>query len=162
ERVLIHAAAGGVGLAAVQLAQRAGAEIFATAGSPAKRAYLASLGVEHVMDSRTLDFADEVLERTDGRGVDVVLDSLSGGFMPRSRRTLAPGGRYLEIGRTGIWTPAQAASVRPDVSYTVVFLGEVALTTPGLIREMLGELAASLASGALRPLPRTVFAIDDA
>ena len=70
ERVLIHAAAGGVGLAAVQLAQRAGAEVFATAGSPEKRAYLRSLGVAHVFDSRSLDFADECMSATGGRGVD--------------------------------------------------------------------------------------------
>src|SRR5207247_7948498 len=69
ERVLIHAATGGVGLAALQIARQAGAEIFATAGSPEKRDYLRSLGVVHVMDSRTLTFADEVLEITDGRGV---------------------------------------------------------------------------------------------
>ena len=82
--MLIHAAAGGVGLAAVQLAQRAGAEIFATAGSPEKRAYLKSLGVPHVMDSRSLDFAGEIMEITDGRGVDVVLNSLAGEFIPKS------------------------------------------------------------------------------
>ncbi len=84
ERVLIHAAAGGVGLAAVQLAQRAGAEVFATAGSAAKRAYLRELGVAHVLDSRTLAFAEEVKAATGGRGVDVVLNSLAGEFIPAS------------------------------------------------------------------------------
>ena len=81
ERVLIHAGAGGVGLAAIQVAQRAGAEIFATAGSPEKRDYLARLGVPHVLDSRSLVFADEIRERTAGRGVDVVLNSLAGDFI---------------------------------------------------------------------------------
>src|SRR4029077_17966786 len=84
ERVLIHAAAGGVGLAAVQLALRAGAEIFATAGTPEKRAYLKSLGVSHVMDSRSLDFAGEIMDTTDGRGVDLVLNCLAGDFIEKS------------------------------------------------------------------------------
>ncbi len=84
ERVLIHSATGGVGLAAVQLARRVGAEIFATAGTPEKREYLKGLGIEHVMDSRSLAFADEVLERTGGRGVDVVLNSLAGEALVRS------------------------------------------------------------------------------
>ena len=99
ERVLIHAAAGGVGQAALRIARRAGAEIFATAGSPEKREFLRSLGVQHVMDSRSLDFADEVMELTDGEGVDVVLNSLAGEFIPKSLSTLRPGGRFLEIGK---------------------------------------------------------------
>src|SRR5579871_798844 len=82
DQVLIHAAAGGVGLAAVQLAQLAGAEVFATAGSPEKQAYLRSIGVRHIASSRTLDFADEFLRLTGGRGVTVVLNSLSGDFVP--------------------------------------------------------------------------------
>ncbi len=84
DRVLIHAAAGGVGLAAVTLARRAGAEIFATAGSPEKRAFLKSLGVSHVMDSRSLGFAEEIMKITEGRGVDVVLNSLADQFVDRS------------------------------------------------------------------------------
>ncbi|PYQ42302.1 MAG: polyketide synthase [Acidobacteria bacterium] len=83
ERVLVHAAAGGVGLAAVQIVQRAGAEVFATAGSPAKRDVLRSLGVRHVMDSRSLAFADEVRDATAGEGVDVVLNSLAGEAISR-------------------------------------------------------------------------------
>ena len=92
ERVLIHAAAGGVGLAAVQLVQRQGAEVFATAGSPAKRELLRKMGVQHVMDSRSLAFADQILEATNGEGVHVVLNSLAGDFIPASIRTLAAGG----------------------------------------------------------------------
>ena len=84
ERILIHAAAGGVGLAAVQLAKKVGAEIFATAGHPEKREFLKSLGIEHVMDSRSLAFVEEIRERTAGEGVDVVLNSLAGEFIPAS------------------------------------------------------------------------------
>ena len=97
--MLIHSATGGVGLAALQVARRAGARIFATAGSPEKRAYLASLGVEHVWDSRSLAFADDILQSTGGDGVDVVLNSLTGAGMVKSLGTLRTHGRFVELGR---------------------------------------------------------------
>ena len=150
ERVLIHAAAGGVGLAAVQLALQAGAEIFATAGSPEKRAYLQSLGVHHVLNSRTLDFADEVLNITRGRGVDLVLNSLTGDFISKSLSLLAPGGRFLEIGRTGIWTDAQVQDVKPGAIYHLINLSEDYMQTPGLIRSMLLDLLEEFKAGRLR------------
>src|SRR5262249_7861857 len=90
ERMLIHTASGGPGLAALQIARRAGAEILATAGSPAKRDFLRGLGVQHVMDSRSLAFADEILALTGNGGVDVVLNSLTGEAMARSLALLAP------------------------------------------------------------------------
>lgn len=99
ERVLIHSAAGGVGLAAIQIAQWIGAEIFATAGTEEKRALLRSLGVQHVMDSRSLAFADQVRELTSGEGVDVVLNSLSGRAMELSLSVLRQFGRFMEIGK---------------------------------------------------------------
>jgi NADPH:quinone reductase-like Zn-dependent oxidoreductase len=99
ERVLIHAAAGGVGQAAVRIAQRRGAEIFATAGSTEKRAFLESLGIEHVMNSRSLDFADEVMELTGGEGVDVVLNSLAGEFIPKSLSVLRSAGDFSRSAR---------------------------------------------------------------
>ncbi|HEY5808070.1 MAG TPA: beta-ketoacyl synthase N-terminal-like domain-containing protein, partial [Povalibacter sp.] len=117
DRVLIHAAAGGVGLSAVQLAQQAGAEIFATVGNPEKRAHLTALGVKHVFDSRSLSFADVVMRATGGRGVDVVLNSLAGEFIAKSVAVLAPGGRFLELGKRGILTPAEFAVLRPDCTY---------------------------------------------
>ena len=123
QRVLIHAAAGGVGLAAVQLAQRQGAEIFATAGSPEKRELLHSLGIKHVMDSRSLAFADQVLDATDGKGVDVVLNSLAGEFISASMRTLAHGGCFLELGKRDIWTPETVKEARADVRYFAYDLG---------------------------------------
>ncbi len=103
ERVLIHSAAGGVGLAAVQLAQHVGAEIFATAGSDEKRAYLRSLGIQHIMDSRSLDFADQIMASTNGRGVDLVLNSLTGEALTKGLEILAPYGRFLEIGKRDIY-----------------------------------------------------------
>ncbi len=156
-KVLVHAAAGGVGLAAVQLVQRVGGEVFATAGSPAKRAYLKSIGVQHVFDSRSVSFADDVLAATDGRGVDVVLNSLAGEFITASVRTIATGGWMLELGKRDIWTPAQVASARPDVRYRAYDLGGEALADRGLLPPMLAELRAWLADGSLRPLPTRAF-----
>ena len=159
ERVLIHAAAGGVGLAAVQLALRAGAEIFATAGNPDKRELLKRMGVAHVLDSRSLEFASEVMTRTQGRGVDVVLNSLAGEFIDQSVAVLGRGGRFVEIGKSGIWTQEQMAAVRPDASYFILYLGDV---EPALIQEMLTSIVADVVDGHLQPLPRRVYPLDDA
>ncbi|MEW6704987.1 MAG: SDR family NAD(P)-dependent oxidoreductase [Pseudomonadota bacterium] len=157
ERVLIHAAAGGVGLAAVQLAQRAGAEVYATAGSEAKRALLRSLGVRHVMDSRTLAFADEVLAATGGQGVHVVLNSLAGDFIGASFRALGRGGRFLELGKRDIRTPEQAARERPDVGYHAYDLGSEAQADLALLPPLFDDLLRGLADGSLRPLPVQAF-----
>ncbi len=98
ETVLIHSAAGGVGLAAVSIAKWAGATIFATAGNQEKRDYLKSLGISHVMDSRKQDFVEEIKQITQGKGIDLVLNSLSGEALQKSLSLLAPYGRFLEIG----------------------------------------------------------------
>ncbi len=102
EKVLIHAAAGGVGLAAIQVAQWIGAEVFATAGSQRKRDFLRSLGIQHIMDSRSTEFADEVLSLTDGKGVDVVLNSIAGEAISKSLEVLSSFGRFVEIGKRDI------------------------------------------------------------
>ena len=162
EKVMIHAAAGGVGLAAVQLAQRAGAEIFATAGSPEKRAYLASLDVPHVMDSRSLAFAGEIMEITGGRGVDVVLNSLAGDFIPKSLSVTAPKGRFLEIGKTGIWDHARVAGLNRELAYYPIDLAAVFDAEPGLVRSLFEELIPDFAQGVLKPLPFRSFPIDRA
>jgi myxalamid-type polyketide synthase MxaB len=159
DRVLIHAAAGGVGVACVRLAQRAGAEIFATAGSPEKHAFLRSLGVQHIMSSRSLDFAPRILELTGGAGVDIVMNSLAGEFIDKSVEVTAKGGRFIEIGRTGIWTAEQMAAVRPDIEYFPFLLRHDNLS---LIQSLLQELTPAFASGALLPLPRRTFALKNA
>ena len=162
DRVLIHAAAGGVGLAAVQLALRAGAEIFATAGSPEKRRFLASLGVHHTMDSRSLDFAAGVMERTSGRGVDIVLNSLTGEFIPRSLSVLAQGGRFIELGKTGIWSEEQVARLRSDVSYAVFALDDATARNPAEVAKVFSALMQAAEDGALDPLPLQAFSFDHA
>jgi acyl transferase domain-containing protein/acyl carrier protein len=159
ERVLIHAGAGGVGLAAIQLAQRAGAEIFATAGSPRKRDYLRSLGVDHVLDSRSLAFVDQIRAITGGRGVDVVLNSLAGEFVTRSMSLLGPGGRFIELGKVDI---LDAAAVPAGVAYHHFDLGEECERDGALWQKMFAELLAAIEAGALRPLPREVYAMEDA
>src|SRR6185503_4566337 len=106
---------GGVGLAAIQMAQQHGAVVFATA-SKYKRAMLRKLGVEHVYDSRSTDFADQILADTGGCGVDVVLNSLTNeGFVEATVRATAPNGRFVEIAKRDIWTPEQMAQARPDI-----------------------------------------------
>jgi acyl transferase domain-containing protein/NADPH:quinone reductase-like Zn-dependent oxidoreductase len=162
ETVLIHAAAGGVGLAAVQIAQRAGATVFATAGSAAKRALLAGMGVARVMDSRSTGFAAEVLAATGGRGVDVLLNSLAGEFIPAGLRSLAPGGRFLELGKRGVWTAAEIGAARPDVGYFLYDLGEQAARDAGLLPSLFAELLGALEDGSLRPLPVTLFPLEEA
>jgi len=105
ETVLIHAAAGGVGIAAINIANAVGAEVFATVSTQEKRDYIISLGVkpENIMNSRTLEFADELMDKTNGKGVDVVLNSLSGEAIFKSVRCLSAYGRFVEIGKTDIY-----------------------------------------------------------
>jgi acyl transferase domain-containing protein/NADPH-dependent curcumin reductase CurA/acyl carrier protein len=161
ERVLIHAAAGGVGQAAVLLCKALGAEVFATA-SPSKWAHLRAQGVEHVFHSRTLDFERDVLAATNGEGVDVVLNSLTGEAIGASLRALKQRGRFVEIGRRGIWSRERMFGERPDVAYHPFDLTEVLTADLALFQELLVELAARLESGELAPLPTRTFALSDA
>jgi NADPH:quinone reductase-like Zn-dependent oxidoreductase/acyl carrier protein len=162
DRVLIHAAAGGVGLAAVRIAQKAGAEIFATAGSHEKRAFLEAQGVPHVLDSRSLDFAAGVRARTGGRGVDVVLNSLSGEFIGASLGVLAPHGRFIEIGKREIWTKEQVAAAHPTAEYYPFHLGTLMETHPALVRSLMAEIMEDVAAGNLPQLPHREFEATDA
>lgn len=153
QRVLIHAATGGVGLAAVQLARLLGAEVFATAGSESKRALLRAMGLRHVFDSRSLDFVEQVRAATDGQGVDVLLNSLAGDFIAAGLSLVAPGGCFLELGKRGVWSIEQVAARFPTVRYHVYDLGTVALQDAALARRLFTRLLARLASGQLTPLP---------
>jgi myxalamid-type polyketide synthase MxaB len=160
DRVLIHAAAGGVGQAAVQLAQRAGAEIFATA-SPGKWDFLKSMGVQQVMNSRNVEFAEQITNLTEGEGVNVVFNSLNGEFIPKSFEVLGKEGRFVEIGKIGIWSESQVRAIRPDVAYLPFDLLDISTQDPGLIASMLGELMEKLKQGLLKPLPHKVFPLQD-
>ncbi|MEZ4737572.1 MAG: SDR family NAD(P)-dependent oxidoreductase [Caldilineaceae bacterium] len=156
ERVLIHAAAGGVGQAAVQIAQAIGAEIIATA-SPGKWDFLRQQGITHVFNSRTLDFAAEVRQLTGGRGVDVIFNSLNGDFIEHSLAVLAQHGRFVEIGKIGVWSREQMAEQRPDVAYYPYDLGEETTKLPTLYPALWQAILPELNAGALQPLPHTIF-----
>ncbi|WBB61311.1 SDR family oxidoreductase [Streptomyces sp. WMMC500] len=161
DRVLIHSAAGGVGQAAVRLAQRAGAEVLTTA-SPQKWSLLRAQGIRHVMNSRTLTFPDEVLAATDGHGADIVLHSLGGDRVESSLRSLGRDGRFVELGNVGTWTPDEIRRVRPDVAYhTFDFMHFTAEQRLRLIRDVLGPVMELTDAGELTPLPTTVYAVDE-
>jgi acyl transferase domain-containing protein/aryl carrier-like protein len=162
DRVLIHAVTGGVGMAALQLALRAGATVIGTAGSPAKRALALSLGAHHIADSRSLGFADSVRKATDGAGVDIVLNSLAGDFIPESLRLLRPGGHFVEIGKTGIWNAQQVSQHFPGVNYHALYLGEVAAARPAFVQSMLADILRDIDAGSLRPLPMRCYPLDQA
>lgn len=163
ERVLIHAGAGGVGLAAIQIAQQIGAEIFATAGSEEKRDFVRSLGVPHVMSSRTLDFADQIREITDRQGVDVVLNSLPGDFIDKSLECLRAYGRFLEIGKTDIYSNTKIGLLpfQDNLSYFAIDLDRMLRQRGDYIQEMFIEMMKYFEDGRYRPLPFTQFATTD-
>lgn len=162
ERVLIHSATGGVGLAAVQLAQHLGVEIFATAGNDEKRAYLRSLGIQHIMDSRSLDFAEQVMAQTNGQGVDLVLNSLTGAAIPKGLAILAPYGRFLEIGKRDIYqnTHLGLSPFQKNISYYAIDLDRIARERPEFLGQLFGKVIDLLNEGAIHPLPLTTFPVD--
>ena len=152
DRVLVHAAAGGVGQAAVQLAREAGATVFATASAP-KWGHLQSQGVERVFDSRSTAFAGQILEATDGAGVEVVLNSLIGeGFIEASLACLERGGRFLELSKRDIWSAERMSEARPDVAYHVLEVDRLTADEPALVGATLRQLMSRVAKGALEPL----------
>ncbi len=155
QRVLVHAAAGGVGMAAVQLARHFGLEVFATA-SRGKWDTLRAMGFDddHIADSRTCEFEDKFRAVTGGRGVDVVLDSLSGDFVDASLRLVAPGGVFLEMGKTDIRDAEVVARDHAGLRYRAFDLFEAG---PERIQQMLDELAGLFGDDVLQPLPVTRF-----
>ncbi|MFE5212553.1 SDR family NAD(P)-dependent oxidoreductase [Streptomyces sp. NPDC056600] len=153
ERVLIHSAAGGVGLAAVQIARHLGAEVFGTA-SPAKWGALRAAGLDdaHLASSRTTEFEDRVRAATDGRGVDVVLNSLTGEFVDASLRLLPSGGRFVEMGVADLRDQAAVDAVRPGVAYQPFELLDM---DPAEVGASLAAVLALFERGELTPLPVT-------
>lgn len=164
ESVLIHAGTGGVGMAAIQIARRLGLEIFATAGTPEKRDLLLKLGAHYAMDSRSLSFADEIIKVTGGLGVDCVLNSLAGDFIPKSFSVLKPFGRFIEIGKVDVYNDSKIGlqQLRNNISYFVVDLAQHLQDKPDYVAEMFTSLAKSFDSGEYSPLEHTVFPITEA
>ena len=155
ESVLIHAAAGGVGLAALQVAKAAGAIVFATASSDSKRSYLTEQGADHVLDSSSLEFAGEIRRITEGRGVDVILNSLAGDALMVSFGLLAPYGRFVEIGKRDI---IENRGLPMDVfnrnaSFISIDLDRMFLERPNEVYRSLKDCFASLGTDRFTPLP---------
>jgi acyl transferase domain-containing protein/NADPH:quinone reductase-like Zn-dependent oxidoreductase/acyl carrier protein len=151
ERLLVHAAAGGVGMAAVQLARHLGVEVFATA-SEGKWQALRSLGLDdaHIASSRSLEFKERFLEVTGGEGVDVVLDALAREFVDASLELLPRGGRFVEMGKSDVRDPDEVAARHEGVAYRAFDLMEAGAQR---IQEMLVELLDLFERGVLEPLP---------
>ncbi|WP_078965735.1 type I polyketide synthase [Streptomyces aureocirculatus] len=158
ETVLVHGAAGGVGLAALNYAAHCGAHVIATAGSDLKRNCLRAVGIKHVLDSRSLDFADQVRTITDNDGVDVVLNSLSGEAIPRSLELLRAGGRFLELGKRDFYENRQLL-LRPftdNLAFFGVDLNKV-ISNPRLLADLQAQFEDPALDEVCRPLPHTAF-----
>ncbi|MFH8386126.1 SDR family NAD(P)-dependent oxidoreductase [Kitasatospora sp. NPDC018058] len=154
ESLLVHAASGGVGMAALQLARHWGVEVYGTASS-GKWPVLREQGLDeaHLASSRDLDFEEHFRTATGGKGVDVVLNSLAREFVDASLRLLADGGRFIEMGKTDIRDPEEVAAAHPGVWYRAFDV----LDTAGAdrVQEILEELTALCERGVLSPLPIT-------
>lgn len=164
DKVLVHSATGGVGQAAIAIARAAGAQIYATAGSPARRDLLRSMGIEHVYDSRSIEFAEQIRRDTAGYGVDIVLNSLPGAAQAAGLELLAFGGRFIELGKRDIYgdTKIGLFAFRRNVSFFAVDLALLTLVKPDAVHAALATVFAQIAAGTL-PLPETThYPLSDA
>jgi mycolipanoate synthase len=164
DKVLIHSGTGGVGQAAIAIARAAGCEIFATAGSPHRRQLLTDMGIEHVYDSRSIDFAEEIRRDTDGYGVDVVLNSLPGAAQRVGLELLAFGGRFVEIGKRDIYgdTHLGLFPFRRNLSLYAVDLALMTHSHPETVRQLLSTVYQQTAEGVLPMPPTTHYPMTDA
>ena len=161
ERILIHGAAGGVGLAAVQYALWVGAEIFASAGSVEKREFLRRIGAHHVVDSRSLAFADDIREITHGEGIDVVLNSVAGDAIHKGLSILRPYGRFVELGKRDFYANSKLG-LQPfcnNIQFFGVDLDRLLVDRPALSKQLFDELAPLLDQRVFVPLPHRVFPV---
>jgi acyl transferase domain-containing protein/acyl carrier protein len=164
DRVLIHSATGGVGRAAIAIARAAGAEIFATAGSEQRRALLRDMGIEHVYDSRSTEFADQIRRDTGGYGVDIVLNSLTGAAQRAGLQVLAIGGRFVEIGKRDVYanTRLELFPFHRNLTFHYIDLTLMSESHPTRIGDLLGTVYRLVADGEL-PLPEsTHYPLGDA
>ena len=162
ERILIHSAAGGIGLVAIQVARQIGAEIIATAGSDRKRAYLRSIGIKYVFDSRSSENIKNIQELSCLKGINVILNSITGDdFIEASLSCCAKGARFVEISKRGIWSAEQIKQLRPDIKYFIVALDMLIKNDPHMIKMLLGNLAITLQSNDFSSLPYTLFPISN-
>jgi acyl transferase domain-containing protein/acyl carrier protein len=164
ERVLIHSATGGVGQAAIAIARQAGAEIFATAGSAGRRQLLRDMGIDHVYDSRSTDFADEIRRDTDGYGVDVVLNSLIGPAQRAGLELLAFGGRFVEIGKRDVYehTRVDLYPFRRNLAFYYADLALMTISNPKRIGTLLRKVYELVGDGVLPVPEHTVYPLTEA
>ncbi|KEQ98173.1 hypothetical protein AUEXF2481DRAFT_62731 [Aureobasidium subglaciale EXF-2481] len=161
ESILIHAAAGGVGQAAIMLAQHIGAEVFVTAGSEEKRAFLAQqygLPMDHILSSRDSSFASDIMAMTDQRGVDVILNSLSGALLKSSWHCVAQFGRFVEIGKRDI-EANNSLDLEPflrNVTFSSVDLIQLGQFRGEIVERVLSEVLVLLNQNAIRPVTPTL------
>lgn len=154
EILLIHTASGGVGLVTIQLAKHFGLKIIATAGSNRKRAYLRSLGIQHVFHSRNTNYGKEILKVTNGLGVNIVLNSLTGpGFKEASLGACAAGARFVEMSRLNIWSVEEVQELRPDVQYSIIDLSKMDEKTSLELAHSQSKFCQEI----LQPIPYTRF-----
>ncbi|MGX1778609.1 type I polyketide synthase [Nocardia brasiliensis] len=163
EHILIHSATGGLGSAAVALARAEGAVIHATAGTTEKRDRLLDSGIDYVYDSRTLDFADQIRRVTDGRGIDVVLNSLAGAALRAGVELLRPGGRFIEVGRRDIHADTRLglAPFRRNLTFASADLAFIGAHMPALIARLTREIEAEVAKGRIRPIPSSTYPVPE-
>jgi polyketide synthase 5 len=156
DKVLIHSGTGGVGQAAIAIARAAGAEIFATAGSEQRRQLLRDMGIEHVYDSRSVEFADQIRHDTEGYGVDVVLNSVTGAAQRAGLELLALGGRFVEIGKRDIYGDTRLGlfPFRRNLAFYAVDLGLLSYSHPDRLRDLLNTVYEHVADGVL-PMPKS-------
>ncbi|MCP5110725.1 MAG: SDR family NAD(P)-dependent oxidoreductase, partial [bacterium] len=161
ERVVIHGAAGGVGLAAIQIAKRRGAEVFATAGTDEKRDFVRMMGADHVFNSRSLAFVDEIMKLTDGEGVDVVLNSLAGEAIYKSLILLKPFGRFLELGKRDFYANSKLGlrPFRNNISYFAIDADQFMVERPALANKIFRQVLDLFHEGVLHPLVHRTFPI---
>ncbi|PJD95236.1 MAG: hypothetical protein CK426_09345, partial [Legionella sp.] len=158
EKILIHSASGGVGLAAIAYARLVGAQIYVTAGDARKRAYLKEAGLNSVYDSRSLGYGEQLLEDTQGLGVDVVLNTLTGpGFIETSLGCCAKGARFIELSKRDIWTAQQVANKRQDVEYHLIALDELLANNPKQTVSLLNRVLAWVQDPSFSWIPYTTY-----
>jgi polyketide synthase 5 len=164
DTVLIHSATGGVGQAALAIARAAGAEIFATAGSPQRRELLRGMGIEHVYDSRSVEFAEQIRRDTGGRGVDIVLNSLPGAAQRAGLELLTFGGRFIELGKRDIYGDSRIglSAFRRNLAFFAVDLALLTLTNADVVHRVLATVFEQIADGALPPPETTHYRLADA
>lgn len=164
ERVLVHGGTGGVGLAAIAVARWLGAEVIATAGTPAKRELLRGMGVQHVAHSRDTSFHDDVMRWTGGRGVDVVLNFTPGDVLLKSLSCLARFGRFVEIGKVAFDqdTPLPLRAFNEGLSFSALDFDRMTRHKPQQVRAIAERVLQHLAAGDFAPTPSRRHAASDA